>query len=76
MSQVQNSFFLYCQANRNKVKDDNPNLPNSDISSILGEQWRSLSEDDKKPYKDRAQLNRNVIPISSFVIFRNILIIL
>ena len=55
-----NSFFLYCQANRNKARDDNPNRPNSDISSILGEQWRSLSDDDKKQYKDKAQLNRNV----------------
>jgi HMG box factor len=34
----------------------NPGLANPEISKIIGEQWRSLSEDDKSRWKALAEV--------------------
>ena len=60
MSKPMNSFFLYCNLNRKKMQDSNPNTPNSEITSILGGQWRCMSMAQKKIYKDMAQLKKAV----------------
>jgi len=49
-----NSFFVFCKLNRDKVRVINPNRPNADISAILGEQWRTMSFEEKRKYKDIA----------------------
>lgn len=39
----------------------NPGLANPEISKIIGEQWRSLSEDDKSKWKALAEVSyRNI----------------
>jgi HMG box factor len=35
----------------------NPGLANPEISKIIGEQWRSLSEDDKSKWKALAEVS-------------------
>ena len=72
MSKPMNSFFLYCKLNRELVKLKYPNRPNADISSILGEQWRTMSIAEKQKYKDLALKHKKVskeLPIYQELIF-------
>ena len=63
MSNVYNSFLLFCLDQRDKVKSLFPSKSNQEITSFLGEQWRTMSEDQKKKYRDKAKSNRQVICI-------------
>ena len=78
MSPPLNSFLLYCKDHRDIVKEANPGKHNSEISSILGKQWRGMSLDEKKKYKDLAKFRRKVSSILYFnfyilIIFEGIL---
>jgi hypothetical protein len=49
-----NSFILYRQEHHPKIKDQNPDLHNNDISVILGKQWSMEPQSVKDRYKARA----------------------
>lgn len=59
------AFILYRQHYQAMVVAHNPGLANPEISKIIGEQWRSLSEDDKSKWKALAEVRlaslKNVI---------------
>ncbi|KAI3128944.1 transcriptional regulator family: HMG [Penicillium roqueforti] len=50
-----NAFILYRQHYQAMVVAHNPGLANPEISKIIGEQWRSLSEEDKSKWKALAE---------------------
>jgi len=50
-----NSFMLWAQTNRPILSAENSSLTNSKISTLLGQQWKTLSNDEKKSYKDKAE---------------------
>ncbi|KAJ5101663.1 hypothetical protein NUU61_003885 [Penicillium alfredii] len=50
-----NAFILYRQHYQSVVVSHNPGLANPEISKIIGEQWRSLSEDEKSKWKALAE---------------------
>lgn len=50
------AFILYRQHYQAMVVAHNPGLANPEISKIIGEQWRSLSEDDKSNWKALAEV--------------------
>ena len=52
--QAPNTFILFCNANRSRVKAENPDSKPSQMSSLLGEQWKALSDRGRKPYVDAA----------------------
>ena len=60
MSKPPNSFFIFCKLNRDKVRDANPNRPNADISAILGEQWRNMTQAQKQKYQELALVKKQV----------------
>ena len=37
-----------------QVKADNPNIAFTEIAKVLGERWRDVSAEDKKPYEEQA----------------------
>jgi len=43
--------MFYCQANREIVKKANPSLSFAELGRLLGENWKALSESEKKPYE-------------------------
>lgn len=61
MSKPMNSFFLFCDANRSKLQKAHPSKSNSDITSLLGYYWRTMSAIEKKKYKDLAHSRKKVI---------------
>jgi len=40
------------------MKQENPELKNTDISRILGNMWRDASEDEKRPYVEKEKAER------------------
>ena len=60
-----NSFLVFCSKERSKTLRENPHLPNSDVSVVLGKRWREMSEEDKKPYYTRSiELQRVIVETS------------
>ena len=60
MPRPMNCFMLYCNANRKKTQLQYPDLSNSDISSILGAQWREMDDSQKMKFKALAEEKRKV----------------
>ncbi|KAK0626779.1 hypothetical protein B0T14DRAFT_423511, partial [Immersiella caudata] len=48
-------FILYRQAHQTQVKLQNKNLPNPEISKIIGERWRDEPEEEKSQWKRLAE---------------------
>lgn len=49
------SFTFYSNEIRTQVKTDNPKAKFGDISKIIGNKWKTLSDDEKVPYKAKAE---------------------
>ena len=50
-----NAFMIFGKENRKRFAQKNPGLSNKDISILLGEKWKKLSDEVKKPYRDQAR---------------------
>ena len=49
-----NSFMVWAKERRRQMNRDNPKMRNAEISKILGEEWKQLSDDVKKPFIEEA----------------------
>jgi len=54
------TFFLFSQDERPKIKKDNPSLSVADIAKVIGERWRSIGDDKKRQYEERARQAKEV----------------
>lgn len=50
-----NIFMIWAQTYRKKIFEDNTTLNNAEISKLLGQQWKTLSNEEKQIYKDKAE---------------------
>lgn len=55
---VCNAYMVFCKTRRNELKYENPDLPFGKIGAKLGEIWRNMTNDEKRPYEDRAAIDR------------------
>jgi len=53
-----NAYMIFCKERRSKLKEDRPDLPFGKLGAKLGEIWRTLSPEEKRPYEQRAALDR------------------
>lgn len=44
------AFLKYSKKRRSAVKEQNPDMGNTDVSRLLGEMWRNASEQERAPY--------------------------
>jgi hypothetical protein len=54
------AFLKYSQTRRSMVKQDNPNMSNTDVSRLLGEMWRNASPKERAPYVEQEEVERGV----------------
>ncbi len=48
-------YILYCQEERNNIKEKNPDLNPAQVTSALGAQWKALDADEKAEYNLKAK---------------------
>jgi len=48
-----NAFLFWTKENRNKVKEQHPDVEGKDVTKLCGKLWKALSEEDKKPYVEK-----------------------
>lgn len=51
-----NAYILYCLEKRTELRNIHPELPNIEISRMLGQNWKSLEEVARRPYKEKAKI--------------------
>ena len=53
------SYMYFCQTERDNILKENPNILLGDQSKKLGELWTNLSDEEKKPYIQRAEEDKS-----------------
>lgn len=53
------AYMFFSQANREKVKQENPGIAFTEIAKVLGEKWRNVSADDKKEFEEQAAKDKS-----------------
>lgn len=57
------SYMLFCQEERENVKEEHPDFKAKDILSELGRRWKALDDDEKKAYTDKFNANKKVYEV-------------
>ncbi|KAI8449560.1 high mobility group box domain-containing protein [Phakopsora pachyrhizi] len=48
------AYMYFSQDWRERIKAENPEVSFGEIGRLLGQKWKSLSDEEKKPYEDMA----------------------
>ncbi|GAB5035313.1 fact complex subunit ssrp1 [Nannochloropsis oceanica] len=48
-------YMLFTQASREQLKVEQPSLKVTEVSKVMGERWRGMSAEEKKPFEDQAK---------------------
>lgn len=54
-----NAYMIFCKERRAKLKEERPDLPFGKIGAKLGEMWRALPPEEKRPYENMASNDRD-----------------
>lgn len=58
-------YTLFMHKTYPNVKAEQPNLVNKELISLVAKQWKELDDEEKKSWKERAQINAKQIEDSS-----------
>lgn len=69
VTNVVQAFILYRQAQHAEVVKRHPHMPNPEISKVIGEQWQSLSSEEKDKWKAFAEVWHNEYALGQSPLF-------
>ncbi|XP_057521584.1 high mobility group B protein 13-like [Amaranthus tricolor] len=49
------AYALWCKDQWNEIKKENPDADFKEVSNLMGTKWKSLTPEDKKPYEEKYQ---------------------
>jgi hypothetical protein len=52
------SYFIWMGENRESFKNENPDATIGELGKIMGAKWKTLSEEEKAPYNEKAAENK------------------
>ncbi|RZC84890.1 hypothetical protein C5167_047670 [Papaver somniferum] len=58
MKKPSSAYVLWCKDQWAEVKKENPDAEFKEISNILGSKWKNVTEEEKKPYEEKYQADR------------------
>eukprot|EP01156_Anaeramoeba_ignava_P021805 Anaeramoba_ignava/c19779_g2_i1.p1 GENE.c19779_g2_i1~~c19779_g2_i1.p1 ORF type:complete len:162 (+),score=75.13 c19779_g2_i1:65-550(+) len=50
-----NAYFLFAQDCRPRIKEQNPEIKGSEITKMIGQEWKNLPQEQKDVYKNKQQ---------------------
>ncbi|KAL3362408.1 hypothetical protein AABB24_015013 [Solanum stoloniferum] len=53
-------YLLWCKDQWNEVKKANPNAEFKEMANLLGAKWKTISAEEKKPYEEKYQAEKEV----------------
>ncbi|KAL0036922.1 hypothetical protein WJX77_005063 [Trebouxia sp. C0004] len=56
---AKNAYMFFMADRRDAVKAETPGISVGDIAKVIGEMWRGLSEEEKKPFQDLANADKD-----------------
>ena len=51
LKRPKNGFIRFSIEYRKELAEKNPNLDNRDVSKMLGQKWRKMTPEERKPYE-------------------------
>lgn len=55
MQKIPNPYLLFCKERRTALHKTNPEMPSRDVTKILANEWKNMSENEKNKYKVKYQ---------------------
>mmetsp|Transcript_2046 Transcript_2046/g.3842 ORF Transcript_2046/g.3842 Transcript_2046/m.3842 type:complete len:143 (-) Transcript_2046:814-1242(-) len=52
------AYLIYSNEVREQVKKENPKASFGELGKLIGEQWKSMSEKQKKPYEEKSKKDK------------------
>lgn len=52
------AFLFYSMGKRQQIKKENPEMKNTEVSRVLGEMWRNLTDEERRPFVDKEKSER------------------
>ncbi|GAB4814016.1 hypothetical protein N2152v2_001062 [Parachlorella kessleri] len=52
------AYILYSNAVRDEVKKENPEAKMGELSKIIGEKWKGLTDEEKAPFQKKAEADK------------------
>jgi len=50
---AKSAYMFFGDDERKKIKESDPNMQFGDVNKLIGERWKELSDEDKKPYQEK-----------------------
>lgn len=50
--------MFFANDNRDIVRAENPGISFGGVGKLLGEKWKALTDDEKKPYEEKAETDK------------------
>lgn len=58
------AFLYFSQGRRQHIKEKHPEMKNTEVSRLLGEQWRNATDEERKPYIEKEREEREKYKVS------------
>jgi len=52
------AYMFFANAQRDKVREENPGIKFGEVGKLLGEKWKELTDKEKKPYEAQAAADK------------------
>ncbi|KEQ74067.1 high mobility group box, partial [Aureobasidium namibiae CBS 147.97] len=52
------AFMFFANEARENVREENPGIKSDDVGKIVGEKWKSFSEEQKAPFEAKAAVEK------------------
>jgi high mobility group protein B3 len=58
------AFLYFSQGRRQAIKDQNPDIVNTEVSRVLGVQWRNATDEEKEPFIRKEREEREIYKVA------------